>query len=115
MSKEIAFNERVRRLVIERGSCTIAQATSALARYIPAAQAVREAKRVLGHHAAGKWGSRCNPSNPIYTTKHLADLGRRRLVGNALSRLSRRGCLTRLAKATYGPPLPKLHVPAESA
>ncbi len=114
--EDITLRERVRRWVVEHGPCTIAQITLALGRYISAARAVQEGKRLLvitSTRTDRRY--RTNPANPIYTTEHLASGGRRNMVTNNVSELARDGLLARVSRGVYGPPPPKLFQPAESA
>ncbi len=115
-----SLRNRCLQYILKHGPCTVAKAASALGRYISAAGAVRN-----GHSRLVAWSRRLpdrsgkrgrpNPSNPRYTSSKLEAMGKRDLIANNLARLFRDGHLSRPSRGVYGPPLPKLFQPAESA
>jgi hypothetical protein len=102
---KLSLAERVRLVVLDLPEATVGQVLARVARHIPASQAVTAGRRRVTHdHRRGADGLR----SPIYTLSHLAERGRRTLVGEALKRLARSGKIRRVARGLYGPPLPKV-------
>ncbi len=106
---KISLTQRVLAAVLA-GEQSAADVVQVVGRYISAAQATNSGRQYYRDHAGGKYSVRKQPS--------MADLlyqGRRRLVCAALGKLKCRGKITRVSKGRYGPPLPRLFNPAESA
>ena len=111
-----SLRQRVLSWVLEHGPCTIAQVLAGVGRHIPVAQALAAGRTQerSQHNRQRRGKQRGSPDKP-WTRAQLLQWGRRYKMTETLSRLSKEDKLSSPSKGVYGPPLPKLFKPAESA
>src|SRR5688572_20273760 len=91
--------------VLKHGEVSVAQVTAGVGHTISAPQAIRSGRTDV---------KKIDRKYKKRSVTQLVDLGRRRLIGNALIELRRRGKLRRVRKAVYAPLLPQLYQPGDS-
>lgn len=104
-----SMQQRILRLVLSRPETTVSQVAAMISRSMPRTTMISRGRNLAQHDR-----ERRGTVSPMGNNDKLV---RRAAVQDAaryLSVLKRAGKISWLRRATYGPPPPKLHVPAEA-
>lgn len=112
-TQQESIRQRVLKAINAAGQATIHQIMGMVGRHIPITQAVRMARsQIAWELTAEKKGCkhrRRKTKASEYSLQRLADLGRRKILGNTLHGLHSAGLVVRVKRATYAPQKPKLY------
>jgi len=110
--KPVPMTERVLQLVCSRPETSVSLAVLRLGRYVSEAQAAACGhRRLRSRNSAARRGKDRITVRETVLASTLAEWGRRNIVSEILSQLTRQGKIVRLRRGVYGPPPPKLHQP----